>query len=81
MVKYMKNMINDKRQLQRLRNLREMPSEPIAFDVPKRKTRIIQTHRIRWGNYFSKLQNGGVVQDGPINHCSILSSLAQPLLN
>jgi hypothetical protein len=28
---------------------------------------------------FSKLQNGGVIQDGATNHCFILSGLAQPL--
>jgi hypothetical protein len=27
-------------------------------------------------NFFSKLQNGGVIQDGAINHCFILSGLA-----
>jgi hypothetical protein len=30
---------------------------------------------------FSKLQNGGVIQDGATNHCFILSGLAQPLFN
>jgi hypothetical protein len=30
---------------------------------------------------FSKLRNGGIIQDGATNHCFILSALAQPFLN
>jgi hypothetical protein len=32
-------------------------------------------------NLFSKLQNGGAIQDGTTSHCFILSALAQPFLN
>jgi hypothetical protein len=28
-------------------------------------------------NFFSKLQNGGAIQDGATNHCFILSSVGQ----
>jgi hypothetical protein len=31
--------------------------------------------------FFSKLQNGGVIQDGATNHSFFLSGLAQPFLN
>jgi hypothetical protein len=51
---------------------------------PDTKIRIWKHHFIQkycWNNFCSKIQNGGVIQDGAINHCLILSGLAQPFIN
>jgi hypothetical protein len=42
---------------------------------------LIHKKNIVEATFFSKLQNGGVIQDGTTNHCFILSGLAQPFLN
>jgi hypothetical protein len=41
----------------------------------------IQKKKYCRSNFFSKHQDGGVIQDGATNHCYILSGLAQSFLN
>jgi hypothetical protein len=51
-----------------------------SFETLSLKTSIHKQNIVEV-TFFSKLQIGGVIQDGATNHCFILSSLTEPILN